>query len=114
MADVRVGLAVEGVDVIGETVTPLIEGMILDVPVTNTLELDTVPGAEPNPVDDRDKVVPEAVMKQAVSVLSEGFACLGARPRSFNVPVDHDKLQSITNLSSENSDQALIPFKALI
>ena len=97
MADVRVGLTVAGIDVDTGTVAALTEGVILDVPVTGTLELDAVPEAEPNPVVDRDKAVLEGLLAQAASV-----------------PVDHDKLQSIVNLSSEKPDQALISFRAFI
>ena len=97
MADVRVGVTVVGIDVEIGTVAALTEGVILDVLVTGTLELDAVPEAEPNPVVDRDKAVLEGLLAQAASV-----------------PVDHDKLQSIVNLSSEKPGQALIWFRALI
>lgn len=88
--------------------------MLLDVSVTDTLELDADPEAELNNVDDRDKAVPEAVLAQAAWVLFEGLTSLPARSRLSNVPVDHDKLQSIVNLSSAKPDQALISFKAFI
>lgn len=97
MADVRVGVTVVGIDVEIGTVAALTEGVILDVLVTGTLELDAVPEAEPNPVVDRDKAVLEGLLAQAATV-----------------PVDHDKLQSIVNLSSEKPGQALIWFRALI
>ena len=114
MADVRVGSTVAGIDVDTGTVTALIEGVILDVPVTGTLELDAVAEAEPNPVVDRDKAVPEGLLAQAASVVFEELSCLVVRSRRLNVPVDHDKLQSIVNLSSEKPDQALISFRAFI
>ena len=66
-------------------------------------------------VDDRDDSVPDAVKAQtAASVPSEGLACLPESSRFLRVPADHDKLQSIANLSSAKPDQALISFKSFI
>ena len=114
MADVRVGLTVSGIDDDTGIVTALVEGVMLDVPGSGTRELDAVPEAEPNPVVDREEAVLEGLLAQAAPVLFEKLSCLVVRSRRLRVPVDHDKLQSIVNLSSEKSDQALILFRASI
>lgn len=81
LADVRVGSTVAGRDDDTGTVTALIEGVIVDVAVTGTTELDAVPEAEPSPVVDRDKAVLEGLLAHAASAPFEELSCLVVRSR---------------------------------
>lgn len=81
LADVRVGSTVAGRDDDTGTVTALIEGVIVDVAVTGTTELDAVPEAEPDPVVNRDKAVLEGLLAQTASAPFEELSCLVVRSR---------------------------------
>ena len=110
VADETVGSTVEGVDLDAGSVTPLARGVMFDVAVASTVELDAGPEAETGFVDDCDRVVPGGVLVQAASAPFEGLVC----SLLSSVPVDHDKLQSMVNLASAKSDQALISFNVFI